>query len=150
MDSSSYKETHRESMITWSQALREQDPAHFCQLAIAEADPQKVWLVVDARRESDMNFFNTHYGMCSRGQQREAEEKGGGVLTVRVEATLEVRQARGWVFTPNIDDAPSECGLDHYTCDVTIENNHENQHMLSHKLEGVAQWVKDKLKLLCQ
>lgn len=139
MDSSSYKETHRETMITWSQAIRAEDPAYFCQLAVAEAEPQKVWLVVDARRETDMHFFKTHYGDC-------IGVAGGGrsVLTVRVEASQEVRQSRGWTFSPNIDDAPSECDLDHYTCDVIIENNCGNQQQLRQKLEVVTEWVREK------
>lgn len=148
MSSSSYKEMYREAMISWGHTIREKDSAYFCRLAVEDAEPKKVWLVVDARRESDIDFFKTHYQQHSGG---ECEPCNGGdgadVLTVKIQANLEVRQARGWVFTPHIDDTPSECGLDHYTCDVIIENNHQNQQLLSHQLKLVTEWVKDRLQL---
>lgn len=34
------------------------------------------------------------------------------MLTVRIEVADSVRAERGWVYTPGIDDAESECGLD--------------------------------------
>ena len=44
-------------------------------------------------------------------------------VSVRVCASDEVRKKRGWVFTPGIDDAQSECGLDSYSCDCHVTNN---------------------------
>ena len=143
MSSSPYKDIHREAMITWSEAIREKDSTHFCRLAIEEADPQKVWLVVDARRETDMDFFKTHFGGRDNGGRC-----SGNVLAVQIVANPLVRQTRGWLFTPHIDDAPSECGLDQHVCDITIENNNDDQQLLTHKLKGVTEWVQDKLNHL--
>ena len=140
MSSSPYKDIHREAMITWSEAIKEKekDSTYFSRLAIEEADPQKVWLVVDARRETDMDFFKTHFGgRCS-----------GNVLAVRIVANLLVRQTRGWLFTPHIDDSLSECGLDQHVCDITIENNSDDQQLLTHKLKDVTEWVQNKLNHL--
>ena len=135
-------------MITWSEAIRKKDSTHFCRLAIEEAEPQKVWLVVDARRKSDMNFFKSHYSVQAASPSQACEgNKGVGVLTVRIEADQEMRQTRGWVFTPGIDDAPSECGLDHYACDITISNNHHSQ-QLNQQLTVIIEWIKDKLELI--
>jgi len=42
---------------------------------------------------------------------------------VRVEACEVTRAARGWIFTPGIDDAESECDLDSTDVDFVIANN---------------------------
>ena len=47
-------------MIRWGEERRDRDPAHFCRLATAEAD-KPVWLVCDARRPTDMDYFTSHY-----------------------------------------------------------------------------------------
>lgn len=119
-------------MIEWSQSIREQDPGYFCRLAIAEAD-SPVWLVCDARRTSDMDFFKRNYGAC--------------LLTVRVEATEEARRERGWVFVPNIDDSTSECGLDQYKCGITIHNNSQNEQDLVPHLEKLTSLIHKMLTL---
>ena len=108
MDSSAYKEMYRKAMIVWGEEMRKKDPGYFCRLATQKAD-KPVWLVCDARRRTDMDYFKSHYGART--------------VTVRVEAKEAVRVERGWVFTPGVDDAESECGLDDYHCDVTITNN---------------------------
>ena len=41
-----------------------------------------------------------------------AQEGRWKLLTVRIEASHDVRSARGWVFTAGVDDAESECALD--------------------------------------
>jgi phosphomevalonate kinase len=66
-DSSSYKEEHRKSMILWGEAKRKQDPGFFCRAAIenrvtsgaAPVDVKLafVWVVSDARRQTDLDFF---------------------------------------------------------------------------------------------
>lgn len=114
-------------MIVWSEAVRNQDPSYFCQLATSEATGP-VWLVCDARRESDMLFFKQHHGSC--------------LLTVRVEASIGVRQERGWVYNQEVDDAPSECGLDHYNCDMTVNNTSPSQQDLMLQLHKITTWVK--------
>ena len=132
MDSSPYKEVYRQEMIVWSEAIRDRDAGYFCRLAVADADPVcPVWLVSDARRPTDMKFFKEHYG--SR------------VLTVRVFASEQVRQARGWVYSKNVDDAQSECGLDDYHCDITIDNTSQSQDTLLPQLEQVTAWLNKTL-----
>jgi len=43
---------------------------------------------------------------------------------VRVQADESVRAQRGWLFTPGVDDAESECGLDSVdSWDYVINNN---------------------------
>ncbi|XP_063054618.1 phosphomevalonate kinase isoform X2 [Engraulis encrasicolus] len=96
-------------MIQWGERKREQDPGFFCRLAIREAR-QPVWIISDARRMSDVQWFWREFPQECR--------------CVRVEASQETRQQRGWSFTPGIDDAESECGLDQgVQFDWTISND---------------------------
>jgi phosphomevalonate kinase len=44
-------------------------------------------------------------------------------LTVRVSSGEAQRAKRGWVFTPGVDDAASECALDSAAFDLTLFNN---------------------------
>ncbi|KAG7173852.1 phosphomevalonate kinase-like [Homarus americanus] len=64
------------------------------------------------RRQSDLSWFKQHYGEC--------------LYTVRITASEEVRKQRGWVFTPGIDDAESECDLDNMTdWDQEVDNSND-------------------------
>ncbi|XP_018592604.1 phosphomevalonate kinase [Scleropages formosus] len=93
----SYKEQYRADMIAWGEQRRQRDPGFFCRLAQKSAT-RPVWIVSDARRLSDLQWFRSEYPSQSR--------------SVRVEASQETRRKRGWEFTAGIDDAESECGLD--------------------------------------
>jgi len=156
MDSSAYKEAHRAAMIKWSERIRDKDSGHFCRLAVQKAPPNKVWLVVDARRPTDMQFFKTHYEKGSNGPVAisthssgvsQNSRQPGKVLTVRVTASIAVRQQRGWRFVAGVDDAISECGLDDYQCDVTIRNDSNDRTTLSQELMLICQWIKPHLPL---
>ena len=136
MDSSAYKELYRKSMIDWGEEMRHKDPGYFCRLATNEAD-KPVWLVCDARRATDMAYFESYYGACA--------------ITVRVEASEAVRIRRGWVFTAGIDDAESECGLDTYSCDFVIKNENisgreDENRSLEEQLETVMKRVKETMQ----
>ncbi|KAJ3597459.1 hypothetical protein NHX12_000984 [Muraenolepis orangiensis] len=119
---SGYKETHRAAMIAWGEQRRRQDPGFFCRFATRGAQ-QPVWIVSDARRCSDLLWFQTEYPSQTR--------------CVRVQASEETRGDRGWRFTAalktyapspkqhlsaGIDDAESECGLDGEEFDWIITN----------------------------
>lgn len=103
-----YKEKYRADMIQWGEMQRRQDPGFFCTLATKGAR-QPIWIVSDARRLSDLQWFRSRYPSQSR--------------CVRVEASESTRKERGWEFTIGIDDAESECGLDKgVQFDWTIRN----------------------------
>jgi phosphomevalonate kinase len=57
-----------------------------------------IWIICDIRRYTDIDFFEKYFSDC--------------LLLVRIEASIETRQNRGWIFTPNVDDSESECQLD--------------------------------------
>lgn len=130
MGSSAYKELYRKDMIAWSEAIRKQDPEYFCKLATSEGcDP--IWLVCDARRESDMQYFKQNHGEH--------------LLTVRVVASKQVREERGWVYNKEVDDSSSECGLDNFKCDLTINNTSTCESTLMHQLQEVSGWIDMKM-----
>ncbi|XP_037640453.1 phosphomevalonate kinase [Sebastes umbrosus] len=92
-----YKEQYRADMIRWGETRRCQDPGFFCRLA-TRGTRQPVWVVSDARRLSDLQWFWSEF-------PRQAQ-------SVRVQSSEETRKQRGWSFSAGVDDAESECGLD--------------------------------------
>ncbi|KAL3980085.1 glutamate receptor, ionotropic kainate 2 [Sarotherodon galilaeus] len=92
-----YKEQYRADMIRWGESRRRQDPGFFCRLASRGAH-QPVWVVSDARRLSDLQWFQAEFPQQTR--------------SVRVQSSENTRSQRGWSFTAGVDDAESECGLD--------------------------------------
>ncbi|GIY14216.1 phosphomevalonate kinase [Caerostris extrusa] len=103
LEATQYKELFREKMIKWGEAIRNQDPGYFCRHAIEQSQAafKKVWIVSDARRKTDLDFFHLNYG--------------NETYTVRISASDAVRKERGWIYTEGIDNCESECGLDKYT-----------------------------------
>eukprot|EP00123_Amoebidium_parasiticum_P015082 comp22776_c1_seq1/m.35631 comp22776_c1_seq1/g.35631 ORF comp22776_c1_seq1/g.35631 comp22776_c1_seq1/m.35631 type:complete len:192 (-) comp22776_c1_seq1:573-1148(-) len=122
LDASAYKEQYRADMIAWGEAKRKTDPGFFCRLVCEEATRRDtpVWIVSDARRGTDLEYFQAHYS----------------TLSVRVEASEQTRQKRGWVFTKGVDDGESECGLDGRQWDVVVTND---------GVEGVYEGQVDRL-----
>ncbi len=101
-------------MIKWSEDIRSKDPAYFCSLATKNAD-KLVWIISDCRRLTDMEYFTSNY-KC---------------IAIRVQANDDVRKKRGWIYTPGIDDAPSECGLDMYPCDCHVTNDGDEAKLMT-------------------
>ncbi|XP_071964051.1 phosphomevalonate kinase-like [Antedon mediterranea] len=98
LSSSEYKEMCRAKMITWGEEQRKQNLSVFCELATKDKYDIPIWIISDARRKTDILYFQTKYSDI--------------VKTVRITADMSVRQSRGFNFVPGIDDAESECGLD--------------------------------------
>ena len=125
LDSSNYKELYREDMIKWGEEKRNVDPSYFCRLAVKmtisgfsdkNCSGGHVWIISDARRTTDLKYFKEGYK---------------NVVSVRINASEETRKSRGWEFTPGVDDAESECGLDQEEFDVIIQNDGDEQQLNS-------------------
>jgi phosphomevalonate kinase len=130
LDSSEYKEQYRKGAVDWSEAIREKDPGYFTRMAIDESNAKSkpVWVLVDARREIDVDFFNSKDYEKSR------------IMKIRVTASQEIRASRGWVFTPGIDDMPTECGLDAFEAwDMVLVNNDLTREQILQELRPVTE-----------
>ncbi|EDV27022.1 Phosphomevalonate kinase [Trichoplax sp. H2] len=128
LDASEYKEKYRAAMIKWGEDMRLANPAYFCNLAIADASTSaSVWVITDARRKTDMDYFNKHFNK---------------VLSVRVVCDDTIRIQRGWVFTANVDDAESECNLDDYAHNIIIRND-GNQHELEMQFQSLMERIRE-------
>lgn len=105
LTSANYKETIREEMILWGEEQRKNNAYVFCEIVKQEAleSNKPVWILSDARRQADVEYF-FNFG----------KEQSIRFYSVRVEADNESRKQRGWVYTKGVDDVTSECGLDHY------------------------------------
>ncbi|XP_040188745.1 phosphomevalonate kinase [Rana temporaria] len=130
LDASEYKETYRAAMIRWGEEKRNSDPGFFCRL-IVEGVTQPVWIISDARRRSDVDWFLSSYRDVTQ--------------TVRVEASPETRRARGWEFTPEVDEAESECGLDTGVTFDWIISNDGDQSALEEQLRQLTAFIRSKL-----
>ncbi|XP_039107266.1 phosphomevalonate kinase isoform X2 [Hyaena hyaena] len=130
LDASAYKETFRRDMIRWGEERRQADPGFFCRKAV-EGVSQPVWLVSDTRRPSDVQWFREAYGALTH--------------TVRVVASEQSRRQRGWVFIPGVDDAESECGLDHMEGFDWVVENHGDAGSLEEQLRRLVDFVRSRL-----
>nr|DBA13820.1 TPA: hypothetical protein GDO54_004858 [Pyxicephalus adspersus] len=130
LDASEYKETYRSAMIRWGEEKRNSDPGFFCRL-IVEGVTQPVWIISDTRRRSDVDWFLSLYGPVSQ--------------TVRVVASEETRRSRGWVYTPEVDDAESECGLDTGVTFDWIITNDSNPRALEEQLQELTTFIQRRL-----
>ena len=85
LDATEYKEHYRADMIRWGEEKRNADPSYFCNLVTTGPGSEKpVWIISDARRLTDVAYFEEHY----------AEQ----LIRVRVQAKESVRESRGWKF----------------------------------------------------
>jgi len=109
LSADSYKEEHREKMIKFGEEKRDKDSGFWCRASTSKSQAS-VWIVVDCRRETDVDYFVKNYP--------------GITISIRIQATDETRNKRGYQFTTGIDDFPSECGLDNYQIwDYILNNN---------------------------
>ncbi|XP_045312021.1 phosphomevalonate kinase isoform X2 [Leopardus geoffroyi] len=117
-------------MIRWGEEKRRADPGFFCR-KVVEGVSQPVWLVSDTRRVSDIQWFREAYGALTQ--------------TVRVVAPEQSRRQRGWVFTPGVDDAESECGLDDLEGFDWVVENHGDAGRLEEQLQSLVAFVRSRL-----
>ncbi|XP_012256194.2 probable phosphomevalonate kinase [Athalia rosae] len=110
-----YKERYRQKMILWGEEMRKKDYGYFCRAAIDmyNAHDVPMWIVSDVRRKTDIRWFSENFSDTCK--------------TIRITSNDEVRRKRGWIFTPGVDDAESECDLDDVNdWDLEVFNNEEN------------------------
>ncbi|XP_037532592.1 phosphomevalonate kinase [Nematolebias whitei] len=123
-----YKEQYRANMIQWGESCRNKDPGFFCRLATRRAQ-QPVWVVSDARRLSDLQWFQSKFPRQTR--------------SVRVQCSEETRAQRGWSFTPGVDDAESECGLDSGVAFDWIITNEADAPLLDEQLQPILKLAEE-------
>ncbi|CAG7816806.1 unnamed protein product [Allacma fusca] len=130
LGTSGYKEQHRFKMVEWSQEVRTKNYGYFNVEAIrmGKAEGKPIWICSDIRHRRDYNWFREFYPDL--------------VKRIRVFATEDVRKSRGWLFTPGIDDGPSECNLDDISdWDLVITNNGQStDETIPKAVETVIQW----------
>jgi len=124
LSASEYKESYRAKMIVWGEEKRKEDSGYFARLTTENATVP-VWIISDARRPTDIEYFQSKYP----------------TITVRVEASEEIRAARGWAFTRGVDDVDSECGLDGREWNHVIHNDN-NAQQLNRDLNHLIKLVK--------
>jgi len=114
LSSSEYKEKYRKEMVEFGQAQRKQNPAYFCEkIAFKNSDQIAMNVIADVRRKTDIAYFKNKY----------SDPKNHKVVTVRLDANLETREKRGFVFDAEVDEQETECDLDDFDFDFLVENH---------------------------
>ena len=139
MSDSDYKERYRRDMVRWSEAekLNQDDPNYFLKLSLQMKtdDNKPIWLISDARRLSDIKYF----------QQNQFDKIQ--IITIRINCSEEVRKQRGWTFVTGIDDAQTECGLDEYQEWTHLVTNNGVDSNLMNTLDDILDKVKESIKI---
>ncbi|KAI1719740.1 phosphomevalonate kinase domain-containing protein [Ditylenchus destructor] len=141
-----YKETVREQMVIYGEQIRAQDPGYFCRKALEavyrewansptlkSSTAVRIVIVSDCRRPSDLEFFKKDF-------------TSNPPILVRVDASLNVREKRGYSFTDGIDNAETECALDDFSSwDVSVVN--DGDEYLSSELVKIEDLIRKRLAL---
>lgn len=122
-------------MVQWSEMIRKDDPNIFLRKSIDDnhADQYPIWILTDARRQSDIEFFvdSDQFKNCD-------------IIKIRIEASDDVRMRRGFIFANGVDDAETECGLDHFKdWSLVAQNNDLSDDQLSQNLSYIINKCND-------
>ncbi|XP_034181701.1 phosphomevalonate kinase [Osmia lignaria lignaria] len=115
MGDGKYKENYRFKMAKWGESIRNQDYGYFCRAAINmyNAYSKSIWIISDVRRKTDVQWFLENFKEVCK--------------TICITSDEAVREKRGWIFTPGIDDSETECNLDDVdTWDLKVTNNDDD------------------------
>uniref|UniRef100_A0AC34RB01 Phosphomevalonate kinase n=1 Tax=Panagrolaimus sp. JU765 TaxID=591449 RepID=A0AC34RB01_9BILA len=104
------KEIVRKEMVCYGEEIRNLDKYYFCRKTTETIPLKTDFLIIsDCRRPTDLEYFKSEYE---------------NVIVVKIVASLEIRQKRGFIFEKEIDEAETECALDDYeSVDFILENN---------------------------
>ena len=93
-----------------------------------KADTVQVIIVSDCRRKTDIKFFEETFGT-------EYTKR------VRVQASEEVRNQRGFEFKEGVDNAESECGLDDLEGGFDFVLNNDGKSDEKDILDPIIKWI---------
>nr|XP_003703512.1 PREDICTED: phosphomevalonate kinase [Megachile rotundata] len=128
MGDGGYKENYRLEMAKWGESIRKKDHGYFCRAAINmyNARNKSVWIISDVRRKTDLQWFRENFKDACK--------------TICITSDKSIREKRGWIFTPGIDDSETECDLDDVnTWDLMVTNNDDNIEPI---LQTILQFVR--------
>lgn len=118
---SQIKETHRPGLITLAESRKQQQGLDYWSkqlyLKHIKSAISGIFVVTDWRFIEEFAFFS--------------EQPDIKVVTVRIEASMETRKSRGFVFNQQTDEGRSEINLDHFPFDVSIINDNVSKQALT-------------------
>jgi len=102
-----YKEIYRPQIIQYGTEQRKIDPDVWCKKLEKCIDQYEHIIIADIRYPNEIKYFTDKYSAVS----------------VRIEASNEVRENRGWIKDAKIDEHETETLLDDYTFDFVYDNS---------------------------
>lgn len=126
------KELHRPGLIKLAEDRKREHGIDYWSRLLYEkhmnnnGDGSTIFLVTDWRFIEEFAFFTS--------------QKRVQVVTVRIDASLEARQARGFVYNQQTDTGRSETNLDLFPFDYRISNNDSKEH-LNQQSRSLISWL---------
>jgi len=110
-------DTVEKNMIKSEEEKYREDPTIFCRMMIEQNDQlclsYPIWIIDDVKYHTEIEFFKKYFNDC--------------LLFVRIEASNDIRQKRGWNFQMDSNDSQSECQLDtNIQWSFVFSNNEED------------------------
>ncbi|CAF1217524.1 unnamed protein product [Rotaria magnacalcarata] len=95
-------DTDEKHIIKWAEEKCREDPTIFCRMMIEHNDQlcssNPIWIISDIKSYAEIEFFKNHFN--------------DRVLIVRIEASNDVREKRGWNSQADIDNTELKSQLD--------------------------------------
>ncbi len=106
-------DVYRKNMMKWGEEKYREDPTRFCRMMMEEKDQlcltYPIWIISDVRYYTEIEFFKKYFD--------------DRVLLVRIEASNDTREKRGWNFQVDIDDSQLDINIQ---WSFIFSNNEEN------------------------
>jgi len=87
-------DTYRKNMIKWGEDKYREDPTIFCRMMIEQNDQlclkYPIWIIDDVKYHAEIEFFKKYFN--------------DRLLLVRIEASNDIRQKRGWNDQIDVND----------------------------------------------
>lgn len=109
MSDRAYKEMYRKQFIDFAEGAKLRDKYIWCKTAIEGTEVFDNIVISDLRYPIELHFFRKFF-----------PEK---FVTIRIEASDEIRKSRGWNYTAVVDEHISETGMDDIDFDYVIRND---------------------------
>lgn len=113
-----YKQMYRQLLIDFGSVERTKNPSVWVDYALSDGQDADVIVISDFRFKNELKYVKHYY------QDRNEDYQ---VFTVKLTASKEVRQRRGWNPNPVVDNDPSECDLDEWIGHWTFQNDDDTK-----------------------
>lgn len=118
-----FKDMYRKKFIDFAEDAKRSDKYIWCKKAMKDSENFDHVVVSDLRYPIELYFFKKYFS--------------DKFVTIRIEASEEIRISRGWKYFADVDNHVSETGMDDIDFDFVVKNNDNDDG------EGILKQIKD-------